>query len=249
MLREDIEDIISRIRATGRVSDAHIEIALTTNAQRLAPRARALKGAGLDRVNIGLPSLVPSTYRRMTKGDLGPAREGLEAALAEGLSPVKVNVVLIRGMNADEIDAFIELAYSRPVEVRFIERMPFAGGDNLVPAAEVRKALAAALGAEAVGSPELSPTAELYRPRGFAGRVGLISPVTAPFCERCDRLRVTSDGRLRSCLSEPDETDLRPMLDSGASVEALARAMREEFDRKPERHRATFRGPMRRIGG
>ena len=119
----------------------------------------------------------------------------------------------------------------------------------MVPACEVRRALQASVGAGALGSPELSPTAELYRPRGFSGAVGLISPVTEPFCERCDRLRVASDGRLRSCLSEPGGTDLREMLDAGADARALARAFEAAFDLKPARHSASFSGSIRRMGG
>ena len=275
LLRDDVEEIVSRVRATGRVG----EIALTTNAQRLAPRARGLKDSGLDRVNIGLPSLAPETYHGMTRGELRPALAGLEEAIAAGLTPVKLNVVLMRGRNAHEVGDFVRFAQENPVEVRFIERMPFAGrsrphsgarvaaahstssgrrpeprrgaaaSDGLVPAAEIREAVAAALGVEAVGDPELSSTAELWEFPGFAGSVGVISPVTEPFCDRCDRLRVTSDGRLRSCLSEPGETDLRDMLRAGTSPEAVARAMRDEFERKPVRHRATFRGSMRGIGG
>jgi cyclic pyranopterin phosphate synthase len=245
LLRDDVEEIVSRVRATGRVEG----IALTTNARRLAPRARALKDSGLDRVNIGLPSLAPATYRGMTRGELGPALAGIEEAIAAGLTPVKLNVVLMRGRNAHEVDGFVRFAQEKPVQVRFIELMPFAGRDSLVPASEVRRAVAAALGVEAIGDPELSPTAGLWEFPGFAGSVGVISPVTEPFCDRCDRLRVTSDGRLRSCLSEPGETDLRDMLRAGASPEAVARAMRDEFERKPVRHSATFHGSMRGIGG
>ncbi len=244
LLRDDIEDIICRVRATD-IDD----IALTTNAGRLGRRARALAEAGLDRVNIGLPSLRPETDKGMTGGELAPALEGLEAALGAGLRTVKLNVVVIGGRNAEEIGDFVDLARRRPVEVRFIERMPFAGADSLVPAAEVLRRIAASVGAEAMGPPEPSPTSELYRPRGFAGSVGTISPVTEPFCGRCDRLRVTSDGRLRACLSEPAETDLRDLLREGASVETLAREFRSAFDRKPERHSASFSGAMRRIGG
>ena len=259
LLRNDIEEIISHVRTVPDVRS----LALTTNARRLAARARSLRKAGLDRVNIGLPSLRPETYRRITGGELAPALEGLDAALASGLAPVKLNVVVIRGENDDEIADFVELAREEPVDVRFIETMPFAGSDGLVPAREIRKAIAASAGVAALGEPQLSPTAEIYRPRpstspapseqyegrGFSGRVGIISPVTEPFCERCDRLRVTSDGRLRGCLSEPDAIDLRAMLRTGAGTEELAEAFRAAFRAKPSRHNASFSGSMRGIGG
>lgn len=245
LLRGDIEEIVGRVRRVAAVRD----IALTTNAQALSARARPLRDAGLDRVNVGLPSLRPETYREVTGGDLAPALAGLEAALSAGLAPVKLNVVVVKGANETEIHEFVEFARRRPVEVRFIERMPFAGTDSLVPASEIRSSMAASLGTEALPHPELSPTAEVYRPRGFAGRIGIISPVTEPFCRRCDRLRVTSDGKLRPCLSEPAETDLRAMLKSGAAAEELARAMRAAFGRKPAAHFSSFCGPMRTIGG
>jgi len=249
LLRDDIEEIVSCVREVAGVDD----LALTTNGRRLAARARSLREAGLDRVNIGLPSLVPETYRRMTKGELAETLAGLEAALAAGLSPVRLNVVVIGGMNADGIGGFVELARRKPVEVRFIELMPFADTDDLVPAAEIRKAVreavAAPVGANALGTPHFSPTAELYRPRGFKGSMGIISPVTEPFCERCDRLRVTSDGRLRPCLSEPGAVDLRALLDAGADSRALAAEFRAAFECKPVRHSGSFSGSMRGIGG
>ncbi len=249
LAREDIVDIVSRLRAAaGSSSSANMEIALTTNAQGLAERAGALARAGLDRVNIGLPSLNPETYRRLTGGDLAPAAAGLEAALDAGLGPVKLNVVVTRGANEPEIPAFVEFARERPVEVRFIERMPFAGEDGLVPASEIRGAVAKALGRE-LGSADRTPTAEVYHPEGFAGAVGVISSVTEPFCARCDRLRVTSEGSLRSCLSEPGGTDLRAMLRAGASAEDVARELAGAFDRKPDRHSSSFSGSMRGIGG
>lgn len=255
LLRDDIIEIVSRLRALlGRT-----EIALTTNAQRLAALAGELKGAGLDRVNIGLPSLDSGVYRRLTGGDLAPALAGLEAALAAGLGPVKLNVVITRGGNERDIPAFVGLARERPVEVRFIERMPFAGANGLVPAPEIREAIAQALdgaalcaaelGKAGLGPPELSPTAEVYRPEGFAGAVGVIPSVTEPFCARCDRLRVTSSGVVRACLSEPGETDLRAMIRSGRGAEALAGELRAAFGRKPARHGASFSGSMRGIGG
>ena len=259
LLRDDIEEIVSRVRGVVAVRD----LALTTNAQRLAGHARSLREMGLDRVNIGLPSLRPETYRRMTGGELAPALEGLDAALASGLAPVKLNVVVIRGENDDEIADFVGLARREPVHVRFIEMMPFAGSDGLVPADEIRKAIAVSAGVSTLGEPLLSSTAELYRPQPstgpglseplkageFAGRVGIISPVTEPFCERCDRLRITSEGRLRACLSEPDETDLRAMIRAGVGAEELAEAFRAAFRAKPSRHSASFSGSMRGVGG
>jgi cyclic pyranopterin phosphate synthase len=245
LLRDDLEEIVARVRG---VEGVH-ELALTTNAQRLAPCARSLREAGLDRVNVGLPSLRPETYRRMTGGELGPALEGVDAALETGLSPVKLNVVVTAGQNDAEIADLVGLARERPVEVRFIERMPFTGTDSLFPAAQIRREIARALGREGLGEEALSPTAAVFRPSGFAGGLGVISPVTEPFCDRCDRLRVTSYGKLRPCLSEPLESDLLGQLRAGAGPRELARELEAAFARKPVRHEATFSGSMRRIGG
>jgi cyclic pyranopterin phosphate synthase len=245
LMRDDLFEIVSRLRA----ALARTEIALTTNARRLAARARGLRSAGLDRVNVGIPSLDAENYRRLTGGDIAPALEGVEAALAAGFAPVKLNVVVTRGGNEGDIPAFVDLARERPVHVRFIEVMPFAGTDGLVPATEIRAALAEACGRDALGDPTRSPTAEVYRLEGFAGAVGVIPSVTEPFCARCDRLRVTAQGRLRPCLSEPGETDLRAMLRSGAGARDIAREMRAAFDRKPLRHASGFAGSMRGIGG
>jgi cyclic pyranopterin phosphate synthase len=244
LAREDIVKIVSRLRA----GVGEMEIALTTNAQGLATRATELARAGLDRVNIGLPSLSPEIYRRLTGGEVAPALAGLDAALEAGLTPVKLNVVVTRGANEPEIPDFVALARERPVEVRFIERMPFAGNEGLVPASDIREALARALDCE-LGDADHSPTAAVYRPEGFAGAVGVISSVTEPFCARCDRLRVTSEGALRSCLSEPGGTDLRAMLRAGASAEDLSHKLGTAFGRKPGRHNASFSGSMRGIGG
>jgi len=245
LLRDDLEEIVGRVAELAGIR----EVALTTNARELASRARMLRDAGLRRVNIGLPSLSPETYRRMTGGELAPALSGIEAALDAGLAPVKLNVVVIGGANSGELAGFVGLARTRPVEVRFIERMPFAGADGLVTAGEIRARLAASLGAGALEASGFSPTAEVFQPAGFAGRIGIIAPVTEPFCSRCDRLRVTSDGRLRACLSEPGDVDILGMLREGAGPSALAAAFREAFARKPARHAASFAGHMRGIGG
>jgi cyclic pyranopterin phosphate synthase len=245
LLRADIESILERIAA----SDPQLALVLTTNAQRLQARARDLTRAGLSRVNIGLPTLVPETYARMTGAPLGPALEGLEAALDAGLSPVKINAVVVRGLNDGELHHLVDLARSRPVEVRFLEKMPFRGRDSLVPASEIRAALRRLAGTESLGPRECTPTAEVYRPQGFVGRIGIIAPVTEPFCARCDRLRVSSAGQVRSCLSEPGGTDVGPLLTAGAGVDELAAFLLEEFGRKPQLHSGSFCGPMRTIGG
>jgi len=245
LVREDLEELV----AEAAHAPGSGEVAVTTNAQKLATRVRSLRRAGLRRVNIGLPSLDEATYHGMTGGRLGPALQGLEAALDVGLSPVKVNAVIVRGVNDSEVAAFVALAKDRPVEVRFIERMPFEGTDGMVPSARVGAEMASLIGERFLGAPRVTPTAEVFRPEGFAGAVGTISPMTKPFCGRCDRLRVTSIGRLRACLSEGGERDVMGLVRGGASEEQIAREMLSVFREKPACHNASFSGRMSHIGG
>jgi len=245
MMRSDLPDLV---RAASSAPGAR-DVAMTTNAQRLASAAAHLRACGLRRVNIGLPSLRADTYRRMTGGDLAPALDGVDAALDAGLSPVKINVVLSRGENGDEIGDFVAFARRRPVEVRFIELMPFGGQDGMMPARAVRAAIAEILGGIDEADARASSTAETFRPAGFEGRLGTIAPVTEPFCSRCDRLRVTSGGKLRACLSEAVETDIAPALRRGAGTAEIVRLLGESFRSKPRAHSASFCGPMRQIGG
>jgi cyclic pyranopterin phosphate synthase len=245
MVRSDLPDLVRAISSAPGARD----VAMTTNAQRLAPAAAHLRECGLGRVNIGMPSLRPQTYRRITGGELAGALAGVDAALDAGLSPVKINVVLSRGVNHHEIADFVAYARDRAVEVRFIERMPFSGRDGMLSAREVRAAIADILGGADEADAHSSATAETFRPRGFKGRLGTIAPVTEPFCDRCDRLRVTSDGKLRACLSEAIEVDLAPALRNGAGTAEIVRMLAESFRSKPRVHSASFSGPMRQIGG
>jgi cyclic pyranopterin phosphate synthase len=236
LLREDLEDIAAYLGSRREIQD----LALTTNGQGLAPRARALKRAGLGRVNISLDSLDPRRYRDMTGGgDLGKTLEGIGAALSWGLGPVKLNCVLIRGRNDDEAGAFIALAREQPLHVRFIELMPF--GAN--PAARLRvlspELLAAhgelyPLAPEGPGGPG-GEAAALYTGRGFRGTVGFISPLSRPFCHNCGRIRITADGKLKTCLGHDGELDLRSLLEG--PDRALRSAVEGEIVKKPRGHR------------
>jgi cyclic pyranopterin phosphate synthase len=207
-----------------------------------------LKAAGLRRVNIGLSSLEVDTYRRIACADIEPALAGLDAAIEAGLDPVKINIVLVRGINDGEIASFVALARTRPVEVRFIERMPFGGADSTVPSAEVRQRIEAEARI-ALGEARVTPTALVYRPAGFAGSVGTISPLSDPFCGRCDRLRVTSAGVARACLAEQHGIDIAGAARAGATDQELARLLLDAFECKPAGHRGRFDGLMRSVGG
>jgi cyclic pyranopterin phosphate synthase len=210
------------------------DIALTTNGTTLARLAPELAAAGLRRVNISCDSLRPERYAAIRRrGDLGTALEAMEAAEEAGLSPLKVNVVLLRGQNDDEILDFAGMARTTGRIIRFIEYMPLdAEGkwerEVLVPGHEVYERISAAWPLEPISDPGNPAPAERFRFRdGGLGEIGLISTVTEPFCGTCDRLRLTADGALRNCLFSDDETTVRDLLRHGGSDEEIAQLLRD----------------------
>lgn len=253
LLRLDLETIV---RGLAGFED----VAMTTNAIGLAARASGLVAAGLRRINISLDSLDPERYRAITRrGSLSDALAGLEAAIGAGLAPVKLNVVLRRGINDDEIEAFTDLANDRGIEVRFLEWMPLdADGawrrQDVVPSAEVLDRVAARV-------PLLPRLRDSAPARSFAfadgrpGGVGVIGSVTEPFCSSCDRLRLTVDGALKTCLFAHEETDLRGPMRAGASDAAIVALIRDAVAGKPAGHgidEPAFMPPLRSmsaIGG
>jgi cyclic pyranopterin phosphate synthase len=227
------------------------ELAITTNGLLLEQYAQELKDAGVDRVNLSLDTLNADKYRSITRGgDLNQALQGLEAARQAGLTPLKLNAVLIGGFNDDEIPAFVDLTRSEDLEVRFIELMPLGPGAAFPPEA----AIPAQVVLDRV--PELEPVgnggvARLYRLPGGKGKVGLITPVSHDFCSRCDKVRLTADGKLKPCLHSDREIPLR-----GLTGDALRAALIEGIQSKPAQHpdfnpgQATAGGrSMNRIGG
>ncbi len=205
-----------------------LETAVTTNATLLPRLAVPLREAGIQRINISLDTLDPAKYRRITRrGDLSDALRGLDAALNAGFEKVKINAVLIGGLNEDEIPTLAGLTAELPVDVRFIELMPMAGNADFgpecyIPAARVLEAL-----------PDLTPereegVARLYRLPGAKGRVGLISPLSQHFCASCSRIRLTSDGKLKPCLHSAEEISIK-----GLGREAMVNEMRRAILSKP----------------
>lgn len=207
------------------------ELAMTTNATLLAPVASELRAAGLDRINVSLDSLRPERYAAITRGArLDDALAGLRAAHDAGFTGTKVNCVLMGGVNDDEVADIAVLAREKPVDVRFIELMPIGEAAGWPRARFVDAS--AVLGAV----PELAPVgtdgvAELFSAPGWAGRVGLIRPMSHRFCAGCTRIRVTADGRLKPCLHSADEVSLR-----GLAGEALHEALLAGIALKPAHH-------------
>ena len=256
LVRHEVPTLIGMLRSIS----AGLDISLTTNGYLLADHAEALARAGLDRVTVSCDSLIKHRFAEMTLRDaLDRVMLGLEAAAAHGLGPIKINTVMIRGHNDDEAVAFARLARSTGYEIRFIEYMPLdAQGawdeTKVVPGAEVLATIDRMF--PLVGDGESSEPATTYRfADGAPGKVGMIASVTAPFCDSCDRLRLTADGQLRACLFSLDETDLRGPLRTGASDEELAELARACVASKWAGHRigkADFVAPTRSmsmIGG
>ena len=207
------------------------EVTLTTNGVLLDKYAQDLKDAGVSRVNISLDTLDPEKYRKITGvGNLDSALRGIEAAKRAGLSPIKINTVLIGGFNDDEIPAFVNLTKNEPIELRFIELMPIGNtefGENAyLPGDAVLQAVP-----ELQSLPDSDGVARLYQLPGGKGKVGLISPLSRHFCATCNRLRLTAEGALKPCLHSNQEISLR-----GLHGQALKETILSAAHAKPKMH-------------
>lgn len=236
LVRRDVPELVRMLRDVPGIED----LSLSTNAVLLAEHADALRDAGLDRVNVSLDSLrndrIDAIARR--PGSAEGIWRGLEAAERSGFHPLKINVVLMRGQNDDEIEDFARLTLDRPWHVRFIEVMPT--GANLdvsreaqVTCEEALERIAAIDALEPVEGPTGNGPARYWRFPGAAGSIGVITPMSHNFCDRCNRMRLTADGKLRPCLFGDLHTDLRTPLRAG---EALRPHIERTLRIKPERH-------------
>jgi cyclic pyranopterin phosphate synthase len=283
-LRHGLIDLVGRLRAIAGVED----LSLTTNGFLLEELAGPLRNAGLDRVTISVDSLKPARFKRITRtGDLHAVLRGIASAEACGLNPVKINCVMMRGTNDDELVDFARLTLDRAITVRFIEYMPLgdaavmhvgedsadprvdsselgpAGGcgaqdrgDVFLSEHDARLAIEEGLGALLPVDRETEAgvgPAKVHRLQNAKGRIGFISAMSAPFCDTCNRLRLTAQGVLRSCLFEGGEVDVRDILRSDVPAvgrpAALARAMTDCVRLKPVVHSHRGNEQMSRIGG
>ncbi len=236
LVRRDVVGFLGRLARLPSLED----LSLTTNGLLLGPMARDLRKAGLRRVNVSLDTLRPEVFERITRRPgLQQVLAGLEAARAAGLSPIKVNVVALRGLNDGEILEFAAFAREGGYEVRFIEFMPSsadawsAGG--FLPASEILETLRSRYALVPVEERSSVGPSRTYRLNG-GGTVGIISPLTEHFCGRCNRLRLTASGSLRSCLFSDREIDLRPILRSQSGDPGLTEAIRRAVHEKPRSH-------------
>lgn len=256
LLRKDLDAFVRLLRPLPGLED----LALTTNAVGLAEQARALREAGLDRVTVSLDTLDPVRYERITRRPALPdVLRGLSAAEEAGFRPLKVNAVVVRGFNEDEVASLAAWARESGRILRFIEFMPLEGDplwsrERVVPAAEILERVAERFPfkpAPARGG----GTAQAYDYADGRGGFAVVAAVSRAFCASCDRLRITAEGGLRTCLFGEKAADLRALLRGGADDEALARAMGEAVSRKAAGHRIHFEGfkrpdcAMHSIGG
>ncbi|GGD74347.1 GTP 3',8-cyclase MoaA [Paenibacillus nasutitermitis] len=236
LVRPGLDGLVRRLSAIPGICD----ISLTTNGVLLADQAAALRDAGVNRVNISLDTLDPARFQFIARrGDLKRVMAGIEASVKVGFSPIKLNCVLLKGVNEDEIGDFLQLAYEHPLHVRFIEYMPIGHADenwknHYLPLARVleiaseRKLLTHRLDSIVGNGPS-----EDYRMIGGKGSFGLIHPVSDHFCQRCNRLRLTADGNLKPCLYWIDELSVKPAL---GDPQALSDLFMRAMELKPLNH-------------
>ncbi len=240
-LRVDLPEIVARVSGVPGVAD----LSMTTNGILLPRLASELRRAGLRRVNVHVDSLDPTRLARVMRwGSLADILAGLDAAEAAGFSPIKVNAVVVRGFNEDDVVPLAALTRTRPWHVRFIETMPFGTGETervaragLVRSAEVRARIEAALG-PVIPIPNADPADEArnHRLAGAPGVIGFISPVSEPYCGACNRMRLTADGRFHLCLLNDDEVDIRATLRRGGGLDDVAAILLRAVAHKPSGH-------------
>jgi cyclic pyranopterin phosphate synthase len=258
LMRRDIERLVQMLSQARGVHS----LSMTTNGFLLAEKAAALKKAGLKSVTVSLHSLKPERFSEITGGGLyEDVAAGIRAAKKNGFNPLKVNSVIIRGCNDDEIVDLASLARIDDVTVRFIEYMPFDGQhmwgmEKVVSGREIIEKISEQY--ELVKVPrESGSTAEIYRFADGPGEIGVITSITEPFCSDCDRVRLSADGKIVPCLFDRTGFDLRPLLRNGASDETLSNFIREAVSRKApgvetllkNYHKLEHVRPMHTIGG
>ncbi|MBN1288144.1 MAG: GTP 3',8-cyclase MoaA [Actinobacteria bacterium] len=231
LVRKGIVDFVEMLNDI----DPGLKISMTTNGLLLARYAKDLKKAGLSRINISIDSLDPGTYRNITRiGKLEDVMEGLHASFDAGLEPVKINVVVLNSINDDPVP-FAELTRELPVHVRFIEYMPFFNdpGKWYISNDITRAKLESAMKLEEDKGPEgWGPAREHFQVEGALGTISFISPVSCHFCPSCNRIRVSADGKMRTCLFDQNGTDIRDLIRSGADIGELKLVIEKELDRK-----------------
>ena len=244
--------MLTMMQEIGKISGLK-DFAVTTNGLLLPRYAKELRNAGVRRVNISLDTLDAERYRTITRGgDLKRALAGIDAARSVGFERIKINVVLMKGFNDDEISRFVEFTRDNPIDVRFIELMPFEGQQEFAYGKYMSADAVPELCSELREEPRDDPSspARYYRLPGGKGRVGLIEPMSHTFCHKCNRIRITADGHILSCLHSRSEIDLKPAL---GDREAMKTLIMQAVSNKPMTHRLSqgelMERDMGQIGG
>lgn len=261
LVRKGIDTLVQMLRDEVGIDD----IALTTNATALAPLAARMAESGLTRLNVSLDSVRPDTFAKLTRGgELARVIGGIDAARAAGIETIKINAVVIRGQNDDQLVEIVEWAWARDIVPRFIELMPLGaaaslGRDAVVALAEMRRSLAELLDFD--GTPETpanrGPASYYFARDGSNRKVGFIGAVTENFCERCNRVRVTAKGDIRACLASPEGLSLRDLFRSGAADDVVVQQIADALFGKGAGHEFYASGSsdrhhdvaMSRVGG
>ena len=243
LLRRDLAEMIGRLAGMRTLDGGRLDLALTTNGHLLEGQAGKLKAAGLNRVTVSMDAVDPETFERITRvpGSFERVLRGVRAALAAGLTPLKINCVLLRGFNDNQVEGFARFARTEGVVVRFIEFMPLEEGrlwspEIVVPMREIVERIEGVLTLKELEARDASETARRF---GFAdgvGEIGIIAPVTQAFCGACSRVRLTSDGKIRTCLFSQIEHDLYGRLRAGATREELRAYIARTVQDKEARH-------------
>lgn len=245
LVRKDVIKLVEMLAAIPNLKD----ISLTTNGVLLPRFGADLKRAGLRRINISLDSLDPDVYHKITRvGNIEDALAGLNSAIELGFDPVKINVVLMRGIN-DEPKDFVKLIYDYPVHVRFIELMPISRRDPelYISIDEFKPRLAHYGLFETISGPIGGGPARYVTFKGALGTIGFISPISNHFCASCNRLRLTPDGKLKVCLFSDEEFDIKPILRDNFSKDEITSFIRRVLESKPERHDTAERMKTNRL--
>ena len=254
------KDIVGFIKELGKI-DKLQEIALTTNGVLLKEFARELRKCGICRINVSMDTLKPERFHKITRMDLfDRVWEGIEEAEAAGFDPIKINVVAMRGLNDDEVIDFARLTYKKPYHIRFIELMPLGETNDevierFVPAEEILDQISTLGPIKPIESGPLDGPAQRYVLEGAMGEIGVIAALSHHFCDTCNRLRLTSDGRLRGCLFSDQETDIKTPLRQDKDDAYLLKLISDTILHKPREHGRDRRNlrkcvrPMHSIGG
>lgn len=238
LVRLGLIDFIKELNRIPEIDD----IALTTNGILLPKYAKSLKEAGLNRVNISLDTLNPERFKKITRvGNIKDVWAGIKSAFEVGLNPVKINTVVIKGQNDDELLEFANLTKEYPLHIRFIELMPIGTSDGRLQEGhlsinDMKKAIEPAGELVPIKKIEGNGPAKYYQIQGAEGTIGFISAISEHFCGNCNRLRLTSEGQLRPCLHGSKEIDLRGPLRRGATTEEIAQLIKQGISIKPDRH-------------